>query len=58
MVSEYVYRAIMSQLQYNYDTKEWGLPSRCFKDFEPDQILYFSSKYEAHKFVYEKLENE
>jgi len=58
MVSEYIYRQIMDQAEYNYNTKEWELPGKCFKEFEADSTLYFSSKHELSKFVYNQLERE
>lgn len=54
-VSEYEYRSIMDQCEYDYERKVWTLPGRCFSDLEPDQMMQFSSRFAAHEFVYAKL---
>ena len=54
-ISEYEYRSIMDQCEYDYERKLWTLPGRCFADLEPDQLMQFSSKFACHEFVYAKL---
>lgn len=58
MVSQFIYSQVMAQLEFNYETKEWELPGRCLKGFEPDSTLYFSSRYAAHEFIYNELNKE
>ena len=58
MISRYRYTIIMDRCEYDYELECHTLPSVFFKDYEPDTLLFFSSRYAAHEFVCEELENE
>jgi hypothetical protein len=55
--SEYGYRGIMAQCEFNPALNLWTLPGHCFPDFEADSPLLFTSKYEAHEYVIKRLCN-
>ena len=55
MKSHYEFTVIMSECQFNPETRNWELPARFFADLEADSTLYFSSKYEASKYVYGRI---
>lgn len=56
MVTHYEYTAIMNQVEYDPESKEWRLLGKYLKDHIEDYVLRFSSRYEAHQYVYNHLE--
>lgn len=55
VASQSIYTSIMSQLEYNYSTKDWILVKNPFKEFQNDIPMYFSSRYEASNFIYDQM---
>ena len=58
VASQSIYTSIMTNLEYNYNTKEWVLTRNPFNEFENDIPMFFSSKYAAHNFVYNQMMKE